>query len=342
VTLVEDVLHGTDFLRGSRRALGDQGPYKEWHHFVVHGDEFRLIVNFSLTDPADPRPGGTVPRVIALVRHGESAGAVEEFAPEECDLRTGRVAVQMGPNSLALVDGSYELTLDLPALRLRGRLRLVPVSTPFVVNHQPLAPGSRLSWLFVPRLEAHGCVWVGERRCGLRAAPAYHDHNWGRFRWGDDFGWLWGSVLPSSPSDPWTIVLMRMTDRRRQRAARQGLYVWHGRDPAAMWRDGSVVIEHDGLLRQAPTLVLPPVMRVLSPGSASDLPASVTVRGGSDGDEVELRFEPDDYVRIVVPDERDDLGVVVLNEVTGRVTAAGRVGGRALELEGTGVFELLR
>ena len=24
----------------------------------------------------------------------------------------------------------------------------------------------------------------------------YHDHNWGRFRWGDDFGWIWGSVLP--------------------------------------------------------------------------------------------------------------------------------------------------
>ena len=272
----------------------------------------------------------------------EEQPPIEEFAPEECDLRTGRVAARLGPCSLALVDGAYELTLEVPTLRLRGRVRLVPVSTPFVVNNQPLAPGSRLSWLFVPRLEAHGYVWVGATRVSLRGAPSYHDHNWGRFRWGDDFGWLWGSVLPGHPSVPWTIMLMRMTDGARQRATRQGLYVWYGRDPAAMWRDGSVTIESDGLLRRPPALVLPPVMRILCPGSASDLPASVTVRGGEGDDEVELRFAPDDYVRIVVPDERDELGVVVLNEVTGRVTATGRVSGRAVELEGTGVFEFLR
>jgi hypothetical protein len=83
-------------------------------------------------------------------------------------------------------------------------------------------------------------------------------------------------------------------------------------------------------------------MRVLRPGSASDLPASVTVRGRQDGDEVQLHFEPDHYVRVVVPDERDDLGVVVLNEVSGRVVATGSVGGRVVEFEGSGVFEFLR
>ena len=154
----------------------------------------------------------------------------------------------LGPCSLTLVDGAYELSVELPAIRVRAKLRLVPASTPFVVNNQPLAPGSRLSWLFVPRLEAHGCVWVGDTRVSLRGAPAYHDHNWGRFRWGDDFGWVWGSVLPERSTDPWTIVFMRMTDRFRRRATRQGLYVWHGRDAVAMWRDGTVAVEQEGLL----------------------------------------------------------------------------------------------
>ena len=49
MTVTEDVLHRTDFVRGSRRLLGERGPYKEWHHFVVHNQGFRLIVNFSLT-----------------------------------------------------------------------------------------------------------------------------------------------------------------------------------------------------------------------------------------------------------------------------------------------------
>ena len=34
-----------------------------------------------------------------------------------------------------------------------------------------------------------------------------------------------------------------------------------------------------------------------------------------------MRFEPEEYVRIVVPDEVDPMGVVVLNEVSGRITA---------------------
>jgi hypothetical protein len=342
VNVIDDVLHRTDFMRCSRRSLGERGPYKEWHHFVVQDERFRLIVNFSFTDPPGPRDLETVPRVIALLRDGGYSGTVESFDPNDCEVRTGRVAARLGPCSFSFVDGAYELGLELPAIRVRAELRLVPASTPFVVNNQPLAPGSRLSWLFVPRLEAHGHVSIGNTRLSLRGTPAYHDHNWGRFRWGDDFGWVWGSVLPTRSTDPWTTVFMCMTDRFRRRATRQGLYVWHGRDPVAMWRDAAVTVEQDGLLRRPPALTLPAVMGVLRPGSASDLPAALTIRGHQDGDRVELRFEPDDYVRIVVPDEHDDLDVVVLNEVSGRVRASGEIGGRALDLRGSGVFEFLR
>ena len=342
MTVTESVLHRTDFLRGSRHSLGERGPYKEWHHFVVHNQGFRLIVNFSLTDRTGPDDTRTVPRVIALVRRGDYSGTIETFDPQDCELRTGRVAARFGPCALTLVDGAYELTVVLPTIGLRAHLRLVPCSTPFVVNNQPLVPGSRLSWLFVPRLEAHGHVWVGDTRVSLRGAPAYHDHNWGRFRWGDDFGWVWGSVLPERSTDPWTIVFMCMTDRFRRGATRQGLYVRHGREPVAMWRDSAVTVEQDGLLRRPPALTLPPVMSVLRPGSASDLPAALTIRGHQDGDVVQLRFEPEDYVRIVVPNEHDDAGLVVLNEVSARVGASGEIGGRALELEGSGVFEFLR
>jgi hypothetical protein len=341
MTVPSDVLHRTDFLRGSRHRLGAREPYKEWHHFVVHGGRFRLIVNFSLTDRATPEGVETVPRVIALVRHDASAGVVESFPPADCEVRTGRVWARLGANSLELVDGAYELTVALPAIRLRARLRLVPVSTPFVVNNQPLAPGARLSWLFVPRLEAHGHAWVGDTRVSFRGAPAYHDHNWGRFRWGDDFGWVWGSVLPERATDPWAIVFMRMTDRFRRRATRQGLYVWHERQAVAMWRDAAVGVEQGGFLRRPPALTLPPVMRFVRPGVASDVPANLVVHGRQGDDHVELRFEAADYIRIVVPSERDDLGSVVLNEVSGTVTANGEIGGRPLDLEGSGVFEFL-
>ena len=341
MTVTDDVLHRTDFLRGSLRSLGEAGPHKEWHHFVVHDPPLRIIVNFNLTDRTGPHGTDTVPRIIALVHHGRYSGTVETFEQQDCELRTGRVAARFGPNSFTLVSGAYELAVDVPTIDLRARLRLLPATTPFVASNQPLAPRARLSWLCVPRLHAHGDVWVGNDRFTLRGATAYHDHNWGRFRWGDDFGWVWGSVLPASSTDPWSIVFMCMTDRLRRRANRQGLYVWHGRDPAVMWRDSVVAFEQRGLLRRRPALTLPPVMRVLRPGSASDLPSRLVIRGRHDGDELRLTFESDDYVRLVVPDEHDELGLVTLNEVSGRVVAVGEIDGLNVDLEGSGVFEFL-
>ena len=341
MTVADDVLHRTDFLRGSLRPLGEPGAHKEWHHFVVHDPRFRLIVNFSLTDRTGPHGAETVPRIIALVRHGHYTGTVETFELADCELQTGRVAARFGPSSFALVGEAYELAVEVPSIHLRARLRLFPASTPFVVSNQPLAPRARLSWLCVPRLFAHGDVWVEDDRFRLRGALAYHDHNWGRFRWGDDFGWVWGSVLPRCSTDPWTIVFMCMTDRYRRRANRQGLYVWHGRDRAVMWRDSVVTVEQEGLLRRGPALTLPQVMRVLRPGWASDLPSKLVIRGRQDGDELRLSFEPDDYVRLVVPDEHEALGLLVLNEVSGHVVAGGQINGHNVDFEGSGVFEFL-
>ncbi len=135
----------------------------------------------------------------------------------------------------------YRVLVDLPERDLRGELHLTPASRPFVVNNQPVGEG-RLSWLFVPRLQAHGWFHIDGRDHRLDGEVAYHDHNWGRFRWGDDFGWEWGSVLPASSEDPWSFVFMRMTDRRRLRALSQALYVWRHDEPAAMFRDAAVQV----------------------------------------------------------------------------------------------------
>ena len=48
-----------------------------------------------------------------------------------------------------------------------------------------------MSWLFVPRLRADGWLRIGGREHRFDNDLAYHDHNWGRFWWGDDFGWTW-------------------------------------------------------------------------------------------------------------------------------------------------------
>jgi hypothetical protein len=195
--------------------------------------------------------------------------------------------------------------------------------------------------LFVPRLRADGWLRIGRQEHHLDRDVAYHDHNWGRFHGGDDFGWEWGSVLPSKPEDPWSFVFMRMTDWRRLHSSSQALYVWRHNEPAAMFRDAAVRASSSGLLGRAPDCTLPPPMRLLLGGDASDVPASVAITARSSTDVVHVEFRPESYARLAQPSEVRLDRSVVLCETSGTARVSGSVGGEDIDFSGAGVFELL-
>ena len=69
-----------------------------------------------------------------------------------------------------------------------------------------------------------GEATVGGRRLDLAAASAYHDHNWGRWHWGDDLGWDWGAFLTPAPGP--AIVLVRTTNREHTESDLRSFLTW--------------------------------------------------------------------------------------------------------------------
>lgn len=318
----------------------DDLPRQEWHHFIVQGDRARVIVNFSIGDREglpDPRPS---PRLIVLVHHDDDwSGWISQLDYDEVDLGASGLGARFGPSSIDFHDGGYEIDVRIPESGVRGRLRFTPKSESLVKNNQPLGAG-RFTWLFVPRLTVDGHLWAGGVRYGMREALGYHDHNWGRFRWGDDFAWQWGSVLASDPDNPWSLVFWRMSDRSRLATRGQGLALWRNDRPAAVFRDSLVHVEGTGMLQRSPQVILPPAMGITNPGSASDIPRRVAIDAWRGEDHVGLVANVDNYGRIVVPSDSDARDVVI-HEVSVTVEASGKVDGRPIEMGGTGVFEFL-
>jgi hypothetical protein len=328
-----------DFIRAPILATVRPEGYKEWHHFVVHRRGWRLLLNFSLTSETLPgRPPRLVPRVIVLAHDQRWTGVVERFDTEpamSADLNT----LALGGNRITVEPGGYEVLIDLPAHGIRGRLDLTPTTRPFVASH---AVGEgRINWLFVPRLRADGWFSISDQEHHLEGDVAYHDHNWGRFRWGDDFGWEWGSILPSDPENPWSFVFVRLTDRRRLRSPYQALYVCRPDEPAALFRDAALRTSSSGLLRRAPDCTLPPAMRLVLSGDASDVPASVRMTARSSADVAHAEFRPESYTRVALPSEVRLDRSVVLCESSGAARVKGSVDGQELDVTGVGVFELL-
>ncbi len=208
------LLARNDFHRAPVLAAARPRGFKEWHHFVVHGRGVRLLINFSLFNEGSGADEiRLAPRVIVIAHDDNWSGAIERFDERDLNVSADLSELTIGGNRMSVLPDGYRVTIDLPDKDIRGELHFTSPSRPFVVRNQPLGDG-RINWLFVPRLRAEGWLHVNGQEHRIENDLAYHDHNWGRFWWGDDFSWTWGTILPTEPDDPWSMVFLQTTDRR--------------------------------------------------------------------------------------------------------------------------------
>ena len=322
-----------DYLRGPPVDPPGAVGHKEWLHFCVQDAGVELLVNFSFmaTGSGEPRA-----RTVLLWRESTWEGSVEE--PAEVFAPPGGMAMRLGGHGVTFRRGGFDLVLQ--SGRVRGALRLEPATFPMSLANVSLERGHRLRWVVVPRLRASGEVTVDGRRHVLRDAPAYHDHNWGLFAWGSDFAWDWGFALPLAPDNPWSLVFSCVSNAGRTVVQQQALALWHGDRQVRLFRDAELTLERGALRRPGRLTKVPPVMALLSPGTATDVPATLIVRARAQTDEATVTFRAGEIAPILVPND-GPRGVTAINEVTGTVSAHGFVAGRRVELEGRGVFEFL-
>jgi hypothetical protein len=333
------VLATSDFLRAPLLATARPHGFKEWHHFVVHGRGRRFLINFSLNNEGSDALR-IAPRVIVIGHDERWTGAIERFADSDLDVSADLGDLTIGGNRMTLHPNGYRVVIDLPRHDIRGELEFTSVSRPFVVNNQPVGEG-RMCWLFVPRLRANGWLRIGGQEHRIENELAYHDHNWGRFWWGDDFSWTWGTILPHGQEHPWSMVFLQMTDRHRLRYLSQALYVWHHDDPAAIFRHAAVTARASGTLAGGADCTLPPPMRMLLDGETPGVPERLEITARRAGDTVHAEFRSRSYARLAQPSEVHLDRSTVLCETSGTVRVSGTVKGQHIDFVGTGVFEFL-
>ncbi len=331
----------SDFLRAPVLATARPAGFKEWHHFVVHGQDVRLLINFSLNNEM---LGGhevrLVPRVIVIAHDENWTGAIERSDGHAPNVSADLGELVIGDNQMTVLSDGYRVAINMPDKGIQGELQFTSTSQPFAVRNEPAGNG-RISWLFVPRLRAEGWFHIGGQEHRFENELAYHDHNWGRFLWGDDFGWTWGTILPNGAEDPWSMVFVQITNRSRLRCLSQSLYVWHDDEPAAIFRHAAVQARSDGPLSRPADCTLPPPMRLLLDGEVPGVPERVEITATRAGDRVHAEFCSRSYARLAQPSEVCLDRSTVLCETDGAVRASGTIKGEDFDFVGTGVFEFL-
>jgi hypothetical protein len=318
------------------------GTHKEWLHFAIYGANVDVLVNFSVVDDTRARAplGSELARITCLVRERAWEGDVDLWPSHEVVVTGGHIGLEFGPNHVRFIDGAYHIRAALQRRPVELELVLEPLVYPTEANNIDVEDGAPINWMVLPRLRASGVVRVAGRSHAIVDAPAYHDHNWGNFEWGRDFAWEWGYALPREASTPWSLVLVRLTDRGHRSSLMQGIFLWMGERKERVFRDDEVTIRHEGLLRPSSVFKIPRVMGLLSPGTATDVPQRLLVEGRSGDDFVRFEFTSEEVAQVVIPNDID-LGFTVINEVSGSARMEGVVRGRTIDVNGRSMCEFL-
>jgi len=300
---------------------GTDSTWAEWHYFNVSLPEGGLYLTYMIAgEVPDGRWGG---RLLATWDDGGEevvfdrrvdAEAVQ-FAPGRADLRIGESSVRIRG------DGTYalEARIDDPdrpePLRVRleiraARRRYLP---PVAIGGQAFASG-----YVVPLLDARadGSVCVGGRCREIRAAPAYHDHNWGVWR---DVTWDWGQLV---------------TD--------DGLSLLYGgvsRDGIPVGARFAYLFDDEGFLRVLPIESLDIGW---SGDGAGEVPASIALLAARGRDTVRVRVEVTGVGGTPAVAEVAGGRGAVFYQMRGEATLRGRVAGDTISSGGRGAFETWR
>ena len=312
--------------------------YKDWLHLNVFDHASGAIGLFSASlhgAPGDARAraiGAALVHLPALGWVGNvEVGALDDAAVGEHSIAMERLAVAVdAPSDRVLVSAQYPDDGLVASLAVRGRARALDIEA-----RLPFGPGW-ISWFVEPRLSLDGSLALRDRKLDLAGGVGYHDHNWGRWHWGDDVGWEWGALVAAEPGP--TIVVTRTTDRAHRHSGEPMLMV-EDAGRRTRFRAGAVEFRLEGRYEGPPLRRLPGALAALHQDRARPrLPGRVHVVADDGLERVDLEFLPRAAAQLIAGDPvRRGYGFV--HELVGEFTARLRLARGDRSVRGLGVFE---
>jgi hypothetical protein len=310
--------------------------YKDWLHVNVFDFERDRIGLVNVSLHGNPRDRRSLAAAAVLLgdlasgwsRHLTVLSAVEAEVSDEAVVigDTARISLDPASGGVGLLGRVPELGIELEAVGW-------PAAAP-IVAEQPTTFGSGwISWRAMPRMKLVGRITAGGERASADTLVAYHDHNWGRWYWGDDAGWEWGAFLAP---DEVTFVTTRPTDRAH-RAGASALRAQLGTHTRS-FRERTVRVGLEGRLERPPGRVPGAMAALHAARRFPRLPARVLVEADDGYDRVELDARFTDATQLITAEPARP-GYGFIHELLGCFDYRVRLDGEERSGEGLAAFE---
>ncbi|MGZ2256684.1 hypothetical protein [Roseobacter sp. A03A-229] len=310
--------------------------YKDWFHLNVFLPESGrvVLINLSLHGPPWDARARAVGVALASAPNGDWIGGIEiaSFAESKVDTQ----ALFLSTVSMAVTrDGTaLHAKVARPEDGFEADLVARPVLSAGALDLSAQFGSGWIGWSAVPVLSISGTLILDGEEISLENARGYHDHNWGRWFWGEDVAWEWGAWVLSEDI---TVVAARGTDKAHFNRQPPHVFLVHG-NKVHGFLPGQVSLSYEA----APTRAarrLPGALAAIHPDRrAPDLPRTVTLRAENRAARFELVFEAETAAQLLLSDPMRP-GAGFINELAGHCRLVATLDQGLLRAEGSGVFE---
>ena len=314
--------------------------YKDWFHlnFADATSDTSGLINVSLHgSPWDDRSRAMGTVLLHSPEFGWTSH-VEILAYSEANLGASSIGLRDVALAIDQRNGTIHASVAGASSRFRSRLLAEPISAPLEVGQKSPLGSGWISWCLAPRMRISGEWEIAGHPAACKNLAGYHDHNWGRWYWGDDFGWEWGCFLadPQHPEAP-SFVFTRTCDRRHQRYGEPFLLAdlgstrkQYGADNIAIRLAG----QFRGVLHRVPGAMAALHQEMAQP----DIPAGLELVARRGTDRVHITFEGHAAAQFITADTVVR-GYGFIHEIVGKYSSFGCIGGKNFETKGYAVLE---
>lgn len=347
MTMDERILASVEQLRIPTDDQSSSLDWKDWYHFILMEPNrgVRVLVNWTLSGRPD-RGEMQLSLIATLPRECLSA----ELSPETPLATFGTAYPQrwevgmVNREPLRLRGRGVSLEIDGKQLRVavqdqRAGLAIAfeaeSEATPLLVTEDSTFGSGFIGWGLVPGLRVAGELSVGEESFGIdRNWFCYHDHNFGRFRWGEDIGWEWFvAFVTCTNGRTLTLVLDRRTNKNHSQWGLSYVFVYLGNQLRKIFLSPTLEIGWGWSATAVLPLRLPGIMASVFAHRSLPMPDSLRVEAVDERDRLSLSVRFDSAMELVVPDKRS-CQYSFIEEVSGNVEVSFLLNGERLSGRG--------
>lgn len=310
--------------------------YKDWFHLNVFlPDTGRVVlINVSLHGSPWDKRARAVGVALASAPDGDWIGGIEiaSFSDSKIDTQ----AIFLSTVSLAVTrDGkALHARVARPDDGFEADLVAQPVLSSSGLDLTAQFGSGWIGWSAIPVLSVAGTLKLDGEEISLERARGYHDHNWGRWFWGEDVAWEWGAW---AFEDDITVVAARGTDKAHFIRQPPHVFLVQGARVYSFLPNQITLSPRVEPTRA--TRRLPGALAAIHPDRrAPDLPQSVTLRAASHLAQFELIFETETAAQLLLSDPMRP-GSGFINELSGPCHLNAKLDQQIIRAKGTGVFE---